>query len=177
MKTSSVLQKQRNTMSDRPPMMTVEERTIAADQKLEVEFTMSSPGPPAPRVDRFVDSCCESVEHACKVALNVRLQWLYGGSFTSAVLFDRSFLQLGPSSIPDYANFRTVQIESAWNSLELLTETSCPQVSSISFQADQTASLYVRSPKMIIPINVMPRLMVPRTFANHFLPGMRDLRW
>ena len=61
-------------MSDRPPMMTVQDRTIAADKKLKVEMTVSSPGPPVGREDRFVKPSFKSLELACRVAFKVRFQ-------------------------------------------------------------------------------------------------------
>ena len=78
--------------------------------------------------------------------------------------------QVGSQSTQDVSNIQVAAVQDPM----LLTELSCPHVSSVSFSADQTASLYVRSPKMIIPINVSPRLMMPSAFVNQFRVGMRD---
>ena len=93
-------------MSDRPPMMTVEASMIAMDEKME-----KPPSQPFGGVGCFVRPPFKSLEPASKVPFHVLFQWLYGGRVTSALLFDKSFLQFGPSSIPDYGRVRVMQIE------------------------------------------------------------------
>lgn len=87
--------------------MIVQERKIAVGEKLKNdELTVSFPGLSLRRVDRFVKLSFRSRDPACDAASKVRFQWLYGGRVTSAVLFDRSFLQLEPSEIPVYRSVR-----------------------------------------------------------------------
>lgn len=92
-------------MSDRPPMMQVEAMTIARDENsIKAEVMVSSLS--VRKVDCFVTPSSKSPEPACKATFPVRFQWLNGGGITSAVLFDRSLWQLGPSTIPVYKRVR-----------------------------------------------------------------------
>ena len=95
------------------------------DEKMEkLELTASSPSQPFAEVDCVVRPSSKSLEQACRVTFQVLFQWLYGGRVTSAALFDKSFLQFGPSSIPDYGRVRAMSIEQTRYSPELLTELS-----------------------------------------------------
>lgn len=97
-------------MSDRKPMIRVEARTIATDEKVErLEFAASSPSLCVGKLDRFEKPSAKSVEPACKLAFQVRFRWLKGGRVTSAVSFARSFLQFGPSVIPVYGSVRSIR--------------------------------------------------------------------
>ena len=112
-------------MSDRPAMMTVQERTIPADEKLKNrESNMPFPGPSLRRVDRFEKPSFRSLEPACDTSFKVRFQWLYGGKVTSTVSFDRSILQLEPSAFPACKSVRKSRMNLVISRMELPTELS-----------------------------------------------------
>lgn len=105
--------------------MTVEASIIATDEKFEkLKLTASSPSPLVWRVENFVKLSFKGLEPACSAAFKARFQWLYGGKVTSAVLFDRSFLQFEPSVIPVYRSVRNGCVERIVRRMEPLTEFS-----------------------------------------------------
>lgn len=106
--------------------MTVEASTIATDEIFEkLKLRASSPNPLILRVEYFVKLSFTGLEPACSAAFKARFQWLYGGNVTSAVLFDRSFLQFEPSVIPVYRSVRIGHVERIVRSrMEPLTEFS-----------------------------------------------------